>query len=104
MGGSRPPHGRLREEDQTVKSVTFAKTIKTVELVAPTKNIVSVPIEFFSTSISNTVNSVCDSIPVESDLVKSIESIENSFPYNMISDSTYLLALNVFIFEIWVWK
>ena len=89
---------------KSIKSVTFAKTIKTVELVAPTKNIVSVPSEFISTSISIPVNSVCDSIPVESDLVKSIESVENSFPYNMISDSAYLLALNVFIFQIWVWK
>ena len=59
---------------------------------------------FRSTSISIPVNSVCDSIPVESDLVKSIESVKNSFPYNMISDSAYLLALNVFIFQIWVWK
>ena len=55
--------------------------------------------------ISIPVNSVCNSIPNESDLVKSIEfvkSIENSFPYNMIYDSAYLLALNVFISEIWV--
>ena len=90
---------------KTVKSITLAKKIKIVELVAPAKNIVFVPIEFISASISMPVNSVCNSIPNESDLVKSIEfvkSIENSFPYNMIYDYAYLLALNVFISEIWV--
>ena len=65
---------------------------KTVEPIVPTKNIVSVPIESISTSITIPINSVCDSIPVE--------FIENSFPCNMISDSAYLLALNVFISEI----
>ena len=98
--GAAHPMEDFVKKIKTVKSVTFAKTIKTVELVAPTKNIVSVPIEFISTSISIPVNSVCDSIPVESDLVKSIESVENSFPYNMISDSAYLLALNVFTLEV----
>ena len=29
-----------------------------------------------------------------------VEPVKNSFPFNMISDSTYLLALNVFIFKI----
>ena len=48
-------------------------------------------------SIFIPVKSICDSFPVESDLVK---SIENSFPYNMISDFAYLLALNVFISKI----
>ena len=88
---------------KNIKLVTLAKKFKTVELVTPTKNIVSVPIESISTSISIPINSVCDSIPIESNLVKSIksvESIKNSFPYNMISDSAYLLALNVFISEI----
>ena len=88
---------------KTVKLVTLAKKIKTVEPVTPAKNIVSVPIESISASISIQVKSVCDSIQVESDLLKyveSVESIENSFPYNMISDFAYLLVLNVFIFEI----
>ena len=40
----------------------------------------------------------CDSFPVES--VESIESIKNSFPFNMMFDSAYLLALNIFISEI----
>ena len=84
----------------TVKFATLAKKIKTVEPVNPAKNIVSMPIDSISASISIPVKFVCDSIPVESDLVKSIESVENSFPYNMISDSAYLLALNVFISEI----
>ena len=85
---------------KTVKSITLAKKIKIVEPVTPTKNIVSVFIESNSASISIHVKSICDSFPIESNLVQSIESVENSFPYNMISDSTYLLALNVFISEI----
>jgi len=88
---------------KTVKLVTLAKKIKTVEPITPTKNIVFVPIESIFASISIPVKSVCDSIPIESNLVKSIESVEsvkNSFPYNMISDCTYLLALNAFISEI----
>ena len=43
------------------------------------------------------------SIPIESILVKFIEyveSVENSFPYNMIYSSAYLLAVNVFISKI----
>ena len=36
-----------------------------------------------------------DSFPVES-----IEFVKKSLPYNMISDSAYFLALNVFISEI----
>ena len=83
-----------------VKSVTFAKEIKIIEPVTPPKKIVSIPIESISASISIPVKSVCDSIPVEFNLVKPIEFVENSFPYNMISDSAYLLALNVFISEI----
>ena len=83
-----------------VKSVTLAKKIKTVKPVTPAKKIVYVPIESISTSISIPIKSVCESFPIEFDLVKSIKSIENSFPYNMISDSAYLLALNVFISEI----
>ena len=77
---------------KTVKSVTLAKKINTVKPITPTNNIVSVPVEF-----------VCDSILVKFDLVQSIRSVEfvkKSLPYNMISDSAYLLALNVFISEI----
>ena len=79
------------------------KKIKTVEPVSSTKNIVSVPIESISTSITFLVKSICDSIPIQSILVKSnesVKSVENSFPYNMIFDFAYLLALNVFIYEI----
>ena len=85
---------------KTIKSDTLAKKIKTVEPVTPTKNIVSIPIKSISSSISVPFKFVCESFPVESDLVKSIKSVEKSFPYNMISDSAYLLAINVFIFEI----
>ena len=85
---------------KTVEPITPVKKIKTIELVAPVKNIVSIPIESISASITIPVESVCDSIPIESVSVESIESIENSFHYNMIYDSAYLLALNVFISEI----
>ena len=70
---------------KTIKSVTLTKKINTAELVTAAKNIVFVP-----------VKSICDSFLVESDLVKFIESIgstkyvENSFPYNMISNFAYL--------------
>ena len=83
---------------KTVKSVTFAKKIKTVEPITPTKNIVSIPIESISSNVSIPVKSVYDSLPVKS--VEFIESVKKSFLFNMISNSTYLLALNVFIFEI----
>ena len=83
---------------KTVKSVTFTKKIKTTKLVTPTKSIVSIPIKSISASVSIPVKSVCDSFPIES--VKFVESIKNSFPFNMIFYSAYLLALNVFISEI----
>ena len=96
----------LAKKIKTVKSVSLAKKIMTIKPVTPAKNIVYVPIESISASISILVKSVCDSILVESDLVKFIESIrsikyvENSFPYNMISNFAYLQALNVFISKI----
>ena len=95
--GATHPREDFVKKIKTVKLVTLAKKIKTVEPVTLAKNIVFVPIESVSASMSILVKFVCDSIPVEPDLVK---SVENSFPYNMISDSTYLLALNVFISEI----
>ena len=77
----------------------FLEKIKTIEPLILAKNIISIPIESISTSIVIPVESVCDhvSIPIES---ISVESIKNSTPYNMISDSAYLCALNVFILEI----
>ena len=41
---------------------------------------------------------VCNSFPVK--YVEPVESVKNSFPFNMISDFAYLLALNVFISKI----
>ena len=49
-----------------VKPITPIKKIKTVKPVIPTKNIVSVPIESVFASITILVESVCDSIPIES--------------------------------------
>ena len=85
---------------KTIEPITPIKKIKTIEPVTPAKNIVSILIEFVSTSITIHVESVCDSIPIESISVESIESVKSSFSFNMISDSAYLLALNVFNFEI----
>ena len=85
---------------KTVKPITLIKKIKTIEPVTPTKNIVSIPIESVSTNIIVPVEFVCDRSPIESISVEFVESVENSFPYNMISDFAYLLALNVFISEI----
>ena len=96
-GATHPMEDSVRKI-KTVKSVTFAKKIKTTEPITLAKNIVSIPIESIFASVSIPVKSVCDRFPVES--IESIESTKNSFPFNMISDSTYLLALNIFISEI----
>ena len=69
---------------KTVEPITLIKKIKTIEPVTLAKNIISFPIEF-----------VCDNSPIN---FVSIESAENFFPYNMISNSTYSLALNFFFF------
>ena len=66
--------------------------------ITPAKNIVSIPTESSFANIFDPVKTVCDSFPIES--VKSVKSIKNSFPFNMIYGSTYLLALNIFIYEI----
>ena len=78
---------------KTVKSITFAKKIKTAEPVTLANNIVSVPIESISTSVSIPVKFVCDSFPV-----KSVEFVKNSFHFNMISDSAYFTSFECFYF------
>ena len=78
---------------KTIKSVTFARKIKTADPVTSAKNIVSVPIESIFASVSILVKSIYDSLPIES-----VKSVKNSFPFNMNSD--YLLALNAFISKI----
>ena len=75
----------------------FLEKIKTVEPLTPTKNIISIPIKSVSTSIVVPIKSICDRVPIES---VPIESVKNSIPYNVISGSAYLLALNVFISKI----
>ena len=60
--------------------------------ITPAKNIVSIPIESSSANIFVLVKTVCDSFPIES-----VKSIKNSFPFNMIYGSTYLLAW-IFLF------
>ena len=95
--------GATHHMEDTVKKIkidepiTPTKKIKTVKPITLAKNIVYIPIESVSTSIIVLVKSICDHSPIES---ISIKSVENSFPYNMISDSAYLLALNVFISKI----
>ena len=81
-----------------VKLVTFAKKIKTTKPITLAKNIVFVPIESISASVSIPIKSVCDIFLVES--VESVESAGNSFPFNLIFYSTYLLTLNIFNSEI----
>ena len=83
-----------------VKPITPTKKIKTVKPITTTKNIFSIPIESVFASIIIPDESVCDWIPTKSVSVEFVKSIKNSFPYNMISNSAYLLALNVFISEI----
>ena len=58
-------------------------------------NVISIPIEFVSTSIVVPVESICDrmeSVPVE--------FVKKFILYNVISNFAYLLALNVFISKI----
>ena len=77
---------------KTNEPIIPIKKIKTIEPVTPAKNIVSIPIELVSASIT---------IPVEFFVIVFLQSLfENSFHYNMISNSVSLLALNVFISKI----
>ena len=73
--------------------------IKITEPFTPAKHMVSIPIESVSASIAIPVETICDHVfsPIESIL---IEFVKNSSPHNLISNSTYLLVLNVFILEI----
>ena len=96
-GATHPMEDSVRKI-KTVKSVTFTKKIKTAEPVTPTKSIVVVSIDSISASVSIPIKSICDGFPVKS--IESVKSVKNSFPFNMIFYSTYLLALNVFISEI----
>ena len=68
--------------------------IKAIEPFTPAKIIVSI-----SASIVILVEFVCDrvSTPIESIPIK---FVKNSTPYNIISASTYLFSLNMFILEI----
>ena len=75
----------------------FVKKIKTVKSLLRKILFLSL---FVSASIIVPIEFFCDRIPIESVFVESIKFVENSLPYNMSSDSTYLLALNVFISEI----
>ena len=54
----------IMEEIKTIELVTFAKKIKTAKPITPTKNIVFVPIESISASVSIPVKFVCDSFPI----------------------------------------
>ena len=73
--------------------------IKAIKPLIPAKNIISIPIKSVPASIVIPIEFVCDlvSIPIES---ISVEFVKNSTPYNMIFDSAYFLALNVFILKI----
>ena len=97
--GNKGKHDLFDEWMDSIEHLdAFAKKIKIAKLVTLAKNIVSAPIESISTNVSIPVKSVCDGFLVE--FVESIQSVKNSFPFNMISDFAYLLALNVFISKI----
>ena len=72
---------------------------KTTKPFTPIKSIISVPIDFVTANIAILVKSVYDhvSIPIESVIV---EFVKNPIPHKIISNSTYLLALSIFISEI----
>ena len=69
MGGSRPPHGGLYEEDQGRRANHFCQKYQDNQAShsckKKKKKIVSIHIEFVSVSIIVLVKSVCDSIPME---------------------------------------
>jgi len=69
---------------------------KTTKPFTPTKSIISIPIESFFANIAILVKFVCDhvSIPIES---ITIESVKNSTHHKIISNSAYLLVLNILI-------
>ena len=96
-GAAHPMEDSMRKI-KTVKLVTFAKKTKTTRPISLAKNTVSDPIKSISASVSILVKFVCDSFLVK--FVESVNSVKNSFPFNMISDSAYLLALDVFISKI----
>ncbi|KAL0008519.1 hypothetical protein SO802_010021 [Lithocarpus litseifolius] len=77
-GAAYPMEDSVRKI-KIVKSVTFTKKIETIEPITPAKNIVSVPIESISASVSIPIKSVCGSFPFE--FVESVESVKNSFPF-----------------------
>ena len=72
---------------------------KTTKSFTSTKCIVSIPIESIFSNIAILVESTCDHVFILVELIP-VESVKNSTPYTIIYDSTYLLALNVFILEI----
>ena len=96
MGGSRPPYEGLCEEDQDPRAITPVKKIKTIEPLTSAKNIVTIPIESVSASIVIPVGSICDRVSIPRESIP-VESIKNSTRHNMINNSAYYLALNVFI-------
>ena len=68
MGGSRPPHGGLYEEDQGHRANHFCQKYQDNQAshsCKKKKKKVSIHIEFVSISIIVLVKSVCDSIPME---------------------------------------
>ena len=87
MGGSCPPHGRLWRRLRPLNHSFLPKKLSLSIL------------NFFPASIVILVEFVCDHVSIPKESI-SVDSIKNSTFYNVISDSAYLLALNVFISEI----
>ena len=64
--GATHPMEDSMKNIETIEPIIPIKKIKTIEPVTPAKNIVSIPIEPVSASITIPVEFVCDSIPTES--------------------------------------
>ena len=68
---------------------------KTTKPFSPTKCIISIPIESIFANIAIPVEYVCDHVSILVELIP-VESVKNSIPHKIISDSAYLLALIFF--------
>ena len=72
---------------------------KTTKPFTPIKSIISIPIDFVTTNIAILVVPVFNHVSIPIELVI-VEFVQYPIPYKIISDSAYLLALNIFIPEI----
>ena len=84
----------------TIKSVTLAKKIKIVKPITLTKNIISIPIVSILLVFLFMLSPFVIVFQLSLIQLTQLSRLGTLFPFNMIYDSAYLLALNAFIFEI----